>query len=163
MSISKSGSKSSKEQPKARAGGTSKSVRKPKGLHPYQAPAGDTKVAEPAIAYAVAPLGASIDHTLGLLSPFEQAEVLEVSTKTLTRWRSKGEALTPQQTDRVAVVEAIFRTGERVVGSREDMLRWIHSPIHYLEGQRPIELLKTETGRRRVEDALHAIEWGMLA
>lgn len=153
--------------PKNVAEGPAENLRKASkpspGLYPYQPSDKGLTVSEPPVAYAIAPLESSVEETLALLSPLEQAEILEVSSKTLTRWRNKGETLTLQQTDRVAVIESIFKMGERIVGSREDMMRWIHSPIHYLDCQLPIELLKTERGRRRVEEALHAIEWGMLA
>jgi putative toxin-antitoxin system antitoxin component (TIGR02293 family) len=157
MSKSNASAKTSGRAPKT-------PVKKPKraGLYPYEAPA-TLKVNEPAAAYEVAPLSRPIEDTLSLLAPTDLADVLEISSKTLTRWRNKGEELTPQQTDRIARIEAIFDWGERVVGSRDEMLRWIQSRVHSLNGKRPIDLLKTESGRRQVEDALHAIEWGVLS
>ena len=95
------------------------------------------------------------------LSAKDFADVLEVTPKTLTRWRQKGEVLSPQQCDRVHVLESLLALGEKVLGSSENVKRWIHAPVLYLQGACPLDLLKTETGRRRVEEALRQIEYGM--
>ena len=95
------------------------------------------------------------------LKAHDLADVLEVTPKTLTRWKRKNEVLSPQQSDRVAVLESIFTLGEKVLGSREKIKEWIHQPVLYLNGGRPLDDLKTESGRRRVEEALHQIEFGM--
>jgi putative toxin-antitoxin system antitoxin component (TIGR02293 family) len=89
------------------------------------------------------------------------AAVLEVAPKTLTRWRQKERQLSLQQSDRVRILEGIFKLGEDVLGSREGVRSWLQSPVFALDGSRPIDLVKTETGRRRVENALHQIEFGM--
>ena len=89
------------------------------------------------------------------------AEFLEVTPKTLTRWNRNGDSLSRQQSDRIAVLEAIFALGGRVLGSREHVREWLRNPVLYLNDETPLELLKTESGRRRVENALRQIEFGM--
>jgi len=89
------------------------------------------------------------------------ADVLEVTPKTLTRWKLKGEALSRQQSDRIAVLESIFALGEKVLGSRENMKEWIHQRVFALNGAEPLDVLKTESGRKMVEDVLHQIEFGI--
>jgi putative toxin-antitoxin system antitoxin component (TIGR02293 family) len=101
-----------------------------------------------------------LGHQFGLtLSDF--ADVLEVTPKTLSRWKQKGEILSRQQSDRIAILESLFILGERVLGSRQAMKDWIQEKVLYLNGDKPLDLLKTESGRRAVEEALHQIEFGM--
>ena len=89
------------------------------------------------------------------------ADILEVTPKTLSRWKQKGEILSPQQSDRIGILESIYSLGERILGSRERVKEWMQGPVLYLAGKRPLDLIKTETGRRLVEEALHQIEFGM--
>jgi putative toxin-antitoxin system antitoxin component (TIGR02293 family) len=119
------------------------------------------RVAEPVPGYLVAPLMGGLAATMNMLPHAHLAEILEVSPKTLTRWIKTGERLSPQQTDRMARLETLFKHGEHVLGSRESVQRWLHAKVLYLDGKRPIELLKTESGREQVDEALGVIEWGM--
>ena len=80
------------------------------------------RLAEPVPGYLVAPLMGSLAATVNLFPPADLADILEVSPKTLTRWKKSGETLTPQQTDRMAHVEAILLQGEELFGSRERVL-----------------------------------------
>jgi putative toxin-antitoxin system antitoxin component (TIGR02293 family) len=95
------------------------------------------------------------------LTAKDVAEVLEVTPKTLTRWSQKDKRLSLQQSDRIAILESIFALGKRVLGSSKNVGEWIHGPVLYLNGQKPIDLLKLESGRRNVESALNQIEFGM--
>jgi putative toxin-antitoxin system antitoxin component (TIGR02293 family) len=95
------------------------------------------------------------------LSMQDFADVLEVTPKTLSRWKRKGEKLSQQQNDRITILESIFAQGERILGSRERMREWLHAKVLYLNGKKPVEMIKTEMGRRLVEEALHQIEFGM--
>ena len=121
------------------------------------------RLAEPVPGYLVAPLTGSLAATLNLFPPADLADILEISPKTLARWKKSGEALTPQQTDRMAHVEAILLQGEDLFGSRERVIEWMQGEVLSLECQRPIDVLKTETGRRRVANVLHGIAWGFAA
>jgi putative toxin-antitoxin system antitoxin component (TIGR02293 family) len=119
------------------------------------------RVAEPVAGYLVAPLMGGLAATMNLLPTSDLAEILEVSPKTLTRWMKSGETLTPQQSDRMAILEGIIRHGEDVLGSRERAVQWMYGKVFFLQGRRPIDVIKTETGRREVDNALGVIEWGM--
>ena len=121
------------------------------------------RLAEPVPGYLVAPLMGSLAATISLFPPADLADILEVSPKTITRWKKSGEALTPQQTDRIAHVEAILLQGEELFGSRERVMEWMQGKVLSLNCLRPIDVLKTETGRKRVANVLHGIAWGMAA
>jgi putative toxin-antitoxin system antitoxin component (TIGR02293 family) len=124
---------------------------------------GGIRLAEPVPGYLVAPLMGSLAATISLFPPADLADILEVSPKTITRWKKSGEALTPQQTDRIAHVEAILLQGEELFGSRERVMEWMQGKVLSLNCLRPIDVLKTETGRKRVANVLHGIAWGMAA
>lgn len=119
------------------------------------------RVAEPMPGYLVAPLLGGLMAMVNLFHPSDLAEILEVSPKTLARWQKNGETLTPQQTDRLAHVEAILLHGDQVFRTRERVMEWMHGKVFFLQGRRPIDVIKTETGRKEVDNALGVIEWGM--
>jgi putative toxin-antitoxin system antitoxin component (TIGR02293 family) len=133
----------------------------PETHYPEPKQSGGLRVAEPLPGYLVAPLLGSLAATVSMLPVVDMAEILDVSPKTLTRWIKNGEQLSPQQTDRLSRLEAIFKHGEHVFGSREGMQRWLFAKVLYLDACRPIDLLKTESGREKVDEALGVIEWGM--
>jgi putative toxin-antitoxin system antitoxin component (TIGR02293 family) len=89
------------------------------------------------------------------------AGILDVNKRTITRWRAQDARLSPQQIDRIAVLESILDLGKRVLGSENEVRLWLNSPVLALEGQKPIELIKTESGRRRIENVLLQIEAGV--
>src|SRR5437870_4477217 len=88
------------------------------------------------------------------------ADILDVNKRTITRWKAQDEKLSPQQLDRIVVLESILDLGKRVLGSESEVKLWLNSPVFSLEGQKPKELIKTESGRRRVENVLLQIEGG---
>jgi putative toxin-antitoxin system antitoxin component (TIGR02293 family) len=94
------------------------------------------------------------------LSLKDVAGVLDVTPKTYSRWRGRDSALSEQQADRTLILKAIFDLGSRVLGSDGNLKKWIREPVFSLDGQTPLKLLKTESGRRRIESVLHQIEYG---
>lgn len=68
--------------------------------------------------------------------------------------------MSEQQTDRMFILKSIFDLGRKVLGSDANVKKWIREPIFFLDGEIPLRLLKTESGRRRVESVLHQIEYG---
>ena len=89
------------------------------------------------------------------------AEVLDVNKRTITRWKAQDTSLSRQQIDRMNILESILDLGKRVLGSENEVKLWLNSPVFSLEGQRPMDLIKIESGRRRVENVLLQIEGGV--
>ncbi len=92
------------------------------------------------------------------------ADVLDVAPKTLTRWtknKKSTKSISKQKSDRLEILESILVLGKKVLGSEDELNRWLHNPVFALDGKKPIDLIKTESGRRRVEEALHQIEYGI--
>ncbi len=125
-----------------------------------------SRVEDAVIAYGPSSASLNVDHipVLGArydMSLADFAEILEVTPKTLHRWKSQHHFLSPQQSSRVEIVESIFELGLRVLGSQKAVNAWVREPVLLLGGRKPLDLLKTESGRRAVEGALRQIELGM--
>jgi putative toxin-antitoxin system antitoxin component (TIGR02293 family) len=93
------------------------------------------------------------------------AQVLDVAPKTISRWtksRKKSEVISEQKADSLEILESILTLGKSVLGTEEELNTWLHNPVFALDGNKPIDMLKTESGRRRVEEVLHQIEHGIL-
>ncbi len=89
------------------------------------------------------------------------AGILDVNKRTITRWKAQNGRKSLQQIDRIDVLQSILNLGKRVLGSENAVKLWLDSPVFSLEGQRPRDLIKTESGRRRVENVLLQIEGGV--
>ncbi len=94
------------------------------------------------------------------ITAIDMADILDVTPRTFSRWKKKGHAMSEQQTDRMSILKSIFDLGRKVLGSDVNVKKWVREPIFLLDGQIPLNLLKTETGRRRVESVLRQIEYG---
>lgn len=90
------------------------------------------------------------------------ADVLDVAPKTLSRWAKKRSGkISAQRTDSLNILESILKLGKKILGSDEELNQWLHNPVFALDGKKPVDLIKTESGRRRVEEVLHQIEYGI--
>jgi len=82
--------------------------------------------------------------------------------RTLAR-REGGAALSLVEADRVERLERISELADRVFGDHEKAARWLRKEVRSLNGARPIELLRSETGAHHVEQALLRIDHGIFA
>jgi putative toxin-antitoxin system antitoxin component (TIGR02293 family) len=93
------------------------------------------------------------------------ADVLDVAPKTLSRWAKKNNKssriISERRTDSLKILESILELGKKVLGSDEELNQWLHSTVFALDGKKPVDVIKTESGRRRVEEVLHQIEYGI--
>jgi putative toxin-antitoxin system antitoxin component (TIGR02293 family) len=67
------------------------------------------------------------------------------------------------EADRVVRLERILDMADRVFADHEKAQRWLRKESRALDGARPIDLLRTETGAHLVEQELHRIDHGMFA
>jgi putative toxin-antitoxin system antitoxin component (TIGR02293 family) len=98
------------------------------------------------------------------LTMVDIADVLDIAPKTLTRWtksKASSKVISQQKSDSLKILESILELGKQVLGSDEELNNWLHNPVFKLEGEKPIDLIKTESGRRKVEEVLHQIEYGI--
>ncbi len=92
------------------------------------------------------------------------ADILDVAPKTLTRWTkniNSSKLISKRKSDSLDVLESILELGKEVLGSEEELNNWLHNPVFALDGNKPVDLIKTESGRRKVETVLHQIEYGI--
>lgn len=92
------------------------------------------------------------------------ADILDVAPKTLTRWAkniNSSKLISKRKSDSLDVLESILKLGKEVLGSEEELNNWLHNPVFALDGKKPVDLIKTESGRRKVEAVLHQIEYGI--
>jgi putative toxin-antitoxin system antitoxin component (TIGR02293 family) len=88
---------------------------------------------------------------------------LVIPRRTLTRRLQAGDRLSLEESDRALRLARITAMAERVFAEEEKAHRWLRKPSPMLEGSSPLELLRTEAGAHLVEQALHRIDYGMLA
>lgn len=82
--------------------------------------------------------------------------------KTLANRRKLG-SLTPEQSDRLVRVARLIAAAEETFGTAEKANRWLRRETVALGGERPIDLLDTDEGARRVEALLGRIGHGIAA
>lgn len=75
--------------------------------------------------------------------------------------RVKEHRLSPEESDRLAMVERIVNFAEDVFGDKMKAHTWLRRPNRSLENQTPMDLLYGETGTRIVETLLERIQHGI--
>jgi putative toxin-antitoxin system antitoxin component (TIGR02293 family) len=112
--------------------------------------------------------GLPTDKAVGFLTSLSHVvprealiRVAGISRRTLER-RNKGR-LSPEQSDRVARIARIVDDATESIGTQEQALLWLSVPNQSLEGNRPVELLDTDAGTRRVEIVLGRLREGSFA
>jgi len=86
---------------------------------------------------------------------------LVIPLRTLQHRRSRREKLTLEESDRVFRVARLLSQAESVYGSRERALAWLRRTHPRLRNRTPLEMAKTDTGSRIVEELLVQIDEGM--
>jgi putative toxin-antitoxin system antitoxin component (TIGR02293 family) len=66
-----------------------------------------------------------------------------------------------EESDRVLRVVRLLSQAETVYGSRERAFNWLRRPIARLQNRAPLDLMRTDTGARIVEELLVQIDEGM--
>jgi putative toxin-antitoxin system antitoxin component (TIGR02293 family) len=84
-----------------------------------------------------------------------------ISPRTLKHRRARGENLSSEETERAVRVASIISLAEQVFGEREKAMRWLRSPNRRLDERTPLSLVKTEAGRRAIEEMLWGIDEGV--
>jgi putative toxin-antitoxin system antitoxin component (TIGR02293 family) len=89
------------------------------------------------------------------------AKLLGISERTLTRRATSNGRLTAAESDRVVRLARVLALAKETLGEMERASRWLQTPNRALEGDKPIDLLDTDTGVRSVEQVLGRIEYGL--
>ena len=92
---------------------------------------------------------------------FSEVSAIVISPRTLKHRRTRGEALSQEETDRVVRVARTLALAEQIFGTPEKALLWLRSPDARLNDRTPMSLLQTESGGRLVESMLWQIDEGV--
>lgn len=96
---------------------------------------------------------------LGLTRP--EIDTLVIPLRTLQHRRSRREKLTVEESDRVLRVARLLSQTESIYESRERALAWLRQSHPRLGNRTPLEMSKTDTGSRIVEELLVQIDEGI--
>lgn len=89
------------------------------------------------------------------------ARVVGISDRTLSRRLANKERLSAEESDRTVRLARIVALTTDTLGNSQKASSWLQTPNRALEGQRPLDLLDTDTGVRAVETVLGRIEYGL--
>jgi putative toxin-antitoxin system antitoxin component (TIGR02293 family) len=93
----------------------------------------------------------------------DELDELVIPKRTLARRKARHESLTVDETDKALRLARISSEADRVFSDPEKSFRWLRKPNAALAGNRPLDLLKSETGSRAVDEVLGQIDHGMFS
>ena len=91
------------------------------------------------------------------------AGMLNISSKTLDRYRKAEKRLTPSASELMLKLFTLYRKGERIFGNLDEFQKWIEEPAYGLGYKVPKTILQTSAGIDLIMDELIRIEYGDLA
>jgi putative toxin-antitoxin system antitoxin component (TIGR02293 family) len=86
-----------------------------------------------------------------------------IPERTQRHRKAKRQPLTVEESDRVVRLTRIQALTEDVFGDAEKANRWLRENLPILDGKPPLEVARTESGARVVEQMLAKIDWGAAA
>lgn len=99
------------------------------------------------------------------ITPFSDgdwAEFLDVSTKSLHRYKQDAKQFKPIHSEKIIEMAEVASIGKDVFGDMERFKLWLDTPNFSLGGLKPIELLKDSYGKELVIGELTRINYGIL-
>lgn len=108
---------------------------------------------------------ASLIFLVGQLKDIEEVDIanlLGISTRTLRRQSETPDKPMPVDlASRTWLFAETLAKATEIFGGKEEAERWMSRPAMGLDGQRPIELLRTVQGAELVNDFLGRLEYGV--
>ena len=108
----------------------------------------------------------SFFNLIQIYSPFSEndwANFLNLSTKTLQRYKQTSKQFKPIQSEKIMEMAEVTNVGLDVFGEPEKFKLWLDTPNFSLSNHKPIELLKDSYGKEMVIGELTRINHGILA
>ena len=93
----------------------------------------------------------------------QEIEHFIIPARTLRHRKTKREPLTLDESDRVVRLTRIQSLAEDVFGDIDKANKWLREGLGILDGKPPLELARSESGARLVEQILAKIDWGAAA
>jgi putative toxin-antitoxin system antitoxin component (TIGR02293 family) len=91
------------------------------------------------------------------------ASYLHLSERTLQRYKKEQKTFDPIYSEKIVLIELLYKRGTAVFGDEEKFYAWMDYPSIPLGGVKPKELLDTSFGIGMVRDELGRIEHGIFA
>lgn len=125
----------------------------------YQAKMGDTTQL---VMAAQAGVSASIfDDVVNLYGHIAYiSEIVDLNLKTIKKYQTENIKFSPQRSEILLKLVALFKKGAYVFGGREAYLTWLSKPAFGLGNLIPMDLLKTSDGISLVDEELDRIQYG---
>lgn len=117
-------------------------------------------ISEPEVIYA-----AAFDDMVAV-SDYDKdfaADLLDVSYKTVTRYKKEKKKLSPLQSEYILKTIVLFNKGNQVFGNKESFNRWLDKPAYGLGNRVPRAFITTVGGINFIIDELNRIAHGDLA
>lgn len=99
------------------------------------------------------------------ITPFSEtdwAELLNLSTKSLHRYRQDAKPFKPLQSEKIIEMAEVTNVGVEVFGNTEKFKLWLDTPNFALGSFKPMELLRDSYGKEMVIGELTRINHGIL-
>ncbi len=93
----------------------------------------------------------------------EWADYLHLSERTIQRYKKDGKAFDPVHSEKIVVIELLYKKGIGVFGIEDNFYTWMDTKSIALGGVKPKDLLDTSFGITMVYDELGRIEHGIFA
>lgn len=93
----------------------------------------------------------------------QEIERFIIPARTLRHRKTKKEPLSIEESDRVVRLTRIQSMAEDVFGDDERANRWLREELGILDGKSPLEVARTESGARLIEQLLAKLDWGAAA
>jgi putative toxin-antitoxin system antitoxin component (TIGR02293 family) len=99
-------------------------------------------------------------------TPFSEedwANLLEISTKSLQRYKQTSKSFKPIQSEKIIEMAEVTKVGIDVFGDMDKFKLWLETPNFSLGNLKPFELLKCSYGKDLIMEELTRINYGILA
>lgn len=83
--------------------------------------------------------------------------------RTLDRRLKEGGALTPEESDRLMRFVEVLNDTAHVFGGRAEAMEWLSTPKRAFDRAVPLDLMKSGTGARLIQDELLRLRHGFFA
>ncbi|MEO8821920.1 MAG: antitoxin Xre/MbcA/ParS toxin-binding domain-containing protein [Ginsengibacter sp.] len=106
----------------------------------------------------------SLFNLIQYFTPFSEndwADILDISTKSLQRYRQTSKSFKPLQSERIIEMAEVTKIGMDVFGEMEKFKLWLDTPNFSLGSLKPMELLKDSYGKEMVVGELTRISHGI--
>jgi putative toxin-antitoxin system antitoxin component (TIGR02293 family) len=104
-----------------------------------------------------------LDHVSRAGFSKQEIEDFIIPARTLRHRKTNREPLTLEESDRVVRLTRIQALAEDVFGDVSKANRWLREGLSILDGKSPLDVARTESGARVIEQILAKIDWGAAA